>query len=80
MIDPNGDAVGYEYDAMGNRVKMTTPNGRAEYTYDAAGRLIKAGETDYFWDKNGNLIRKRGPEGETNFTWDAWNLLVKVKR
>ena len=62
----------YEYDAIGNVVKETHPDGDiSEYLYNQASQLIQHArydhggssgkpfeQVDYFYDANGNMVRK----------------------
>jgi RHS repeat-associated protein len=65
----------YTYDAMGNRLSMTTPAGTITYTYDAADRLLSTSAgTAFTWDANGNLLSK----GTTTYAYDAANRLTQV--
>jgi len=65
----------YTYDAMGNRLSMTTPAGAITYSYDAADRLLSTSAgTAFTWDANGNMLSK----GTTTYTYDAANRLTQV--
>jgi RHS repeat-associated protein len=65
----------YTYDAMGNRLSMTTPAGTLTYTYDAADRLLSTSAgTTFTWDANGNMLSK----GTTTYAYDVANRLTQV--
>ena len=76
---PDGSTVGYEYDAMGNRILATDSKGSITYKYDNLGRLLQARDIKYDWDKNGNLIAQIGKNGKTTFRYDSRNLLSLAK-
>jgi len=57
-----GEVFEYTYDAVGNRVAMTTTTGVTTYTYDAANRLLVSSSP-------GHLV---------TYTWDGANRLVQV--
>ncbi len=67
--DSRGNTVKYEYDEVGNLIKLTYPDNTAvEYTYDLNNNLTKvtdwAGrETVYSYDKNNRLIEAIKPNG-----------------
>ncbi len=84
-------AIHFDYDAAGRRVRITDPGGaRADYAYDAAGRLQSvthrdAWDThvatyDYVHDARGNTTRitETTPVGSfvTRYTYDALNRLT----
>lgn len=59
-VDPEGQRLGYTYDANGNRLSLTDPDGQAtRYAYDALNRVTAvtsaAGITEYAWLKDGRL-------------------------
>jgi len=65
---------GYTYDANGNRLSMTTPQGTTSYTYDGDNRLLSASYTgivapdeSYAYDGAGNRTNFNG----TAYTYDA---------
>ena len=70
----DGDTVSYTYDSMGNRTSMSVNDTTTTYTYDAADRLLSAGDTTFTWDDNGNMLSK----GSTTYAYDYANRLVQV--
>ena len=65
----------YDYDAVGNRLTMTTTNEIiTTYSYDAANRLTDVNGSTYSYDANGNLLN----DGTNNYTYDAANRLTSV--
>ncbi len=75
--------VSYNYDPMGNRIKMiTNSNGSysiINYTYDAADQLLSAGDTIYTYDNNGNLIKiNRNPGIIISYSYDNSNRLINI--
>ncbi|REK48438.1 MAG: hypothetical protein DWQ46_02605 [Planctomycetota bacterium] len=79
--------ISYEYDAVGNRTKMTSVLGGATttttYTYDAANQLTSeinsfTGTTTYTYDDAGNLTEKDSPGGMTTYDYDARGLMVEA--
>lgn len=78
-----GAVLGYGYDAAGNRVSFTTPQGTTTYTYDAANRLQTVvdttGTTTYGYDAVGNLASTALPNGvTTTYTNDTLNRVTNV--
>jgi len=78
ITPPGGQpsAVGYAYDAKGNRTLRTDAGGSVAYTYDADDRLLSAGADTFTHDANGNLLQRSGPAGTLTLTWDARDRLV----
>ncbi|MEH2058171.1 MAG: RHS repeat-associated core domain-containing protein [Nostoc sp.] len=68
ITNPDGQAIGYGYDVLGNLTSQTTSAGTVNYTYDSLNRLdkvIKAGKTlaDYDYNAVGSLIRTTNANG-----------------
>ena len=72
----DGTYEAYTYDAMGNRLTMTTAAGLTNYEYDSSNRLIRAGDAAFFYDKNGNCVKKVSAQKTEIFTYDFNNMLV----
>lgn len=77
--------TGYEYDKMGNLLRLTDANGNpTTFEYDALYRLVR--ETDaenqvtrYGYDAVDNLTGRTNPRGyETRFSYDDLNRLVRL--
>ncbi len=64
----------YTYDAVGNRLSETSPNGINQYIYDAANRITRRNEVEYAYDAKGNLLS----DGTTNYSYNHANQLVTV--
>jgi RHS repeat-associated protein len=79
---PDGKQVAYTYDALGNRLTMTTVQGSSStvvnYVYDHDNRLLQAGSEIFAYDANGNLVRRSSASRTVAYTYDARNLLTKV--
>ena len=67
----------YTYDAMGNRLTMTTSTGTTNYAYDFDNRLLSAGDTHFLYDKSGNLTQKVSPQKTEAYQYDYNNLLIQ---
>ncbi len=75
---PVRDWVEYQYDAVGNRVLERSPLGETAYLYDAANRLLEAGDTSYSYSAAGNLIQKARPDEVVGYDYDAAGRLREV--
>ncbi|HLZ71272.1 MAG TPA: RHS repeat-associated core domain-containing protein [Dehalococcoidia bacterium] len=75
---PNGGGTtSYSYDAVGNRLSLTTAAGTTSYAYDHADQLLSVtppgqGAISYAYDPNGNQTAR----GADSFSWDAENRLT----
>lgn len=74
----------YEYDALGNLIKVTDNQGNiTQIWYDSLGRKVKMDDPDmgvwaYTYDKVGNLIYQRDAKGQNiGFSYDALNRLIR---
>lgn len=83
--DADDAVTTYTYDALGNQLAVTKPNGTfTTFAYDVVSRLISvtngAGESTRFaYDPIGNVIQTTAPNGNiTVNTYDAANRLVQV--
>jgi RHS repeat-associated protein len=67
--DEAGQRTGYSYDAAGNLIRLTYPDGvTVSYTYNAAGRVTSVTDwaqrvTEFTYDRLGRLARVRFPNG-----------------
>lgn len=86
VVDPFGDRVGYEYDAVGNRIRLSYPDGKTvDYGYDPENQLTQVtdwlgGGVDYAYDEAGRLIETRRPNGViTTYDYDAVGQLLELR-
>ena len=71
--------VEYQYDAVGNRERESSDAGSKEFTYDAANRLLQAGEVTYGYDAAGNMVARHDPElGLVSYDYDVDGRLRQV--
>ena len=74
-----GEFFAYTYDAVGNRLSLTTTGSVVNYQYDAANRLLVSSSpghlVSYTWDNNGNLLS----DGVFTYTYDAANQMVQAQ-
>ena len=68
--DSSGLTIKYEYDVIGNRIGMITPEGKViNYTYDSNNRLTGIdswlGRFDFEYDSSGRRIMLTYPNGLT---------------
>lgn len=68
----------FEYDAVGNRVRLRDDYGTTDYTYNAANQLLRAGNVRYEYDVKGNRIAKQDNKGRTEYAYTVDNLLSRV--
>ncbi len=71
-------AVRYRYIAGGSRGERQTAGRVVRYEYDAADRLLRAGEETFRYDAGGNLVERNSASGLTRFFYDAENRLLRV--
>jgi len=69
-----GERYGYTYDAVGNRLTYSGPDGSHTYAYDAADRLTSVDGVAYTWDDRGNQTS----DGTLTYAYDSANRLVGV--
>jgi RHS repeat-associated protein/uncharacterized repeat protein (TIGR01451 family) len=74
----NPRAIGYEYDAVGNRMRMVRDGVPTAYEYDTDDRLLAAGTTTYSYDANGNVLSRTSAGATATYTWDFDNRLTAV--
>jgi len=90
--DPNDAISDYEYDSVGNIIRLTIenapePNLVTEYSYDGANRLVQRTDspddanliTNYSYDGVGNVIGEVTPVGNIiNYSYDSASRLVSI--
>ena len=79
----SGEVITCTYDAVGNRLSMTTPQGTTTYTYDPLNRLAAVvdsnGTTTYTYDAVGNLATTAYPNGTgTTHSYDSLDRLTQI--
>jgi RHS repeat-associated protein len=75
---PNGDAVAYGYDAVGNRVSHTINGVPKMNTFDLANRMTASGSDTYSFDANGNQLTKTSGGTTTTYAYDALDRLTGI--
>ncbi len=68
----------YDYDANGNRVAYTGPEGTVSATYDAQDRLLTYGTNSYTYNDHGQLTSKTDAGGTTSYNYDELGNLLSV--
>jgi len=86
IIDGNGNATEYGYDADGNKTRVTDENGNTtNYTYDERGNILSSTDADgnktsMTYDDHNNLLTITDALGHiTSFSYDSKNNLLSVK-
>ena len=79
---PDDRTVTYAYDAFGNRLTMTTPEGETTYTYNDLSQLVTLTDpdgavTNFRYDNNGNLIERETPDATLHYAYDYENRLTR---
>ena|GEM_PF-2317687 len=73
----------YVYDAAGNRLSLETKDEQGnrltyiEYTYDAANKMLTAGNSTFTYDDRGNTLTETSGNVTTTYTWDYLNHLTQ---
>ncbi|HEX6616918.1 MAG TPA: RHS repeat-associated core domain-containing protein [Gemmatimonadales bacterium] len=68
----------YRYDANGNRLDVTTPNGVVTASYDDQDRLTAYGTASYTYTANGELRTRVEGADTTTYAYDALGNLTQV--
>jgi RHS repeat-associated protein len=82
VSDSTGRSILYQYDALGNRVQMTAPDGNTfSYQYDVANRLSQilspAGTFGFSYDPSGRRTGLSYPSGvKTQYSYDPSGFLT----
>jgi RHS repeat-associated protein len=69
----------YEYDANGNRLRVTRPSGSVVGVYDVQDRLLSYGTTQYTYSAVGELLMKVAGADTTRYRYDPSGALVGVR-
>ncbi|NJN66382.1 MAG: hypothetical protein HC884_06535 [Chloroflexaceae bacterium] len=75
---PDGEQVSYAFDPMGNRTTMRVGSAETTYQYDAADRLLQAGDITFTWDRAGRMIRRTQQRIPTSYTYDARDRMLRA--
>ncbi|MCL6581746.1 MAG: hypothetical protein K6U08_09070, partial [Firmicutes bacterium] len=75
---PVREWVEYQYDGAGNRVRETSDLGATDYEYDAANRLLKAGDVSFAYDAAGRLTRRVTAGQVVTYGYDVAGRLREV--
>jgi RHS repeat-associated protein len=67
----------YFYDAAGNRTRMIADNVQTDYTYDAANKMLTAGNSTFTYDDAGNTLTETNGSVVTTYTWNYLNRLTQ---
>jgi RHS repeat-associated protein len=68
----------FTYDAAGNRTAWEVVGvGTTYYTYDAANKMLTAGDSTFAYDIKGNMLSETKGSIVTTYTWDYLNLLTR---
>jgi RHS repeat-associated protein len=84
VIDPDGRALGYEWDEAGRQKSLVYPDGSVvNYAYDVSGHLAEvqstAGITRYCYDAAGRLVHQDMPGGiETDYSTDSLGRITRI--
>jgi RHS repeat-associated protein len=70
-------AIQHSYGKGGNRAEMKRGSDTIQYKYDAADRMIEAGDETLSYDADGNLVSRKGADVKS-YAYDANNRLIKV--
>ena len=66
----------YEYDANGNRLRVTRPGGTSIGVYDAQDRVVTYGQTSYIHNRAGQLVRRIVGTDTTSFSYSPSGKLL----
>jgi len=83
---PDKDFQRFDYDPVGNRMKLEEGKGMTTYTYDPANEIQASVEshggavvnTAYTFDSAGNMTSEKVDKKATKYTWDANNRLIAM--
>ena len=83
---PDKDFQRFDYDPVGNRMKLEEGKGITTYAYDPANEIQGSVEshggevitTSYAFDNAGNMTGETAGKKATKYTWDANNRLISL--
>ena len=83
---PDKDYQRFDYDPVGNRLRLEDGKGITTYSYDPAneiqGRVESHGgkviATSYSFDAAGNMVSEQTGKKASKYTWDANNRLISI--
>jgi RHS repeat-associated protein len=79
-VSSNGTvSASYEYDASGNRTRLTEPSGVLTGAYDARDQLTSYGGTTYLYSLNGELMRAASATDTTSYTYNTFGSLLSAR-
>lgn len=71
----------FAYDDAGNRTSWQTVGGSTiSYTYDAANKMLTAGNSTFTYDDKGNTLTETNGSIVTTYTWDYLNRLTEWQK
>ena len=70
--------VEYEYDSVGNRIRVTTNGNPQSYESNELYQYTQVGSVTYTYDSDGNLASRTEGGVTTTYTYDSGNRLVSV--
>lgn len=77
---PDGRDVQYEFDAAGNRAKVTDNGTVTNYVANELDQYESAGADTFAYDDDGNLQSRTSGASTTSYGWDEDGRLVSVNR
>ncbi|MHC4404022.1 MAG: RHS repeat-associated core domain-containing protein [Planctomycetota bacterium] len=75
---PDGRIVGYEYDALGNRLRVVDDGVTTEYITNEMNQYTDVGGVTYGYDDDGNMISRTEGGSTTTYAYDIENRLIEV--
>lgn len=78
VVLPSGRTIRYEYDASGNRIKVTDEGADTVYATNAMNQYTSAGMATFTYDANGNLQTRTDSTGTTTYAFNFENQLVAL--
>ena len=75
---PDGHIVTYDYDEVGNRIRVIDNGVETDYTTNDLNQYTQVGDVTYTFDADGNMISQTEKGVTTTYSYDAENRLVGV--